>query len=154
MRKILSVHSITGVAASLASISLMVKAEPRIFKLHALAYGTIAAVSLTSAIAHKAAGLRRATPDGHGTASGWIEGSELSEQQRCLTLEILEGKTMKEIAFQHKLAYSTVRTVLSKSYGKLKVSGMTELAVKAALCDAKKGREDQPQGQAGPPQAP
>ena len=48
---------------------------------------------------------------------------------------------MKEIAIDQRLAYSTVRTVLSSAYAKLGISGSTELAVRGALFDAKREEE-------------
>jgi DNA-binding CsgD family transcriptional regulator len=56
-----------------------------------------------------------------------LESFGLTAREREFVLEFLGGKTMKEIAIDHGVSFSTVRNALSSVYSKLELSGATEL---------------------------
>lgn len=58
-----------------------------------------------------------------------LQAHGLSSRERELVLEMLAGKSMKEISVDHGIRYSTVRNTFSSAYRKLHIAGRPELLV-------------------------
>jgi Response regulator containing a CheY-like receiver domain and an HTH DNA-binding domain len=56
---------------------------------------------------------------------------DLAEAESAYILDLIAGKSFKEIAFENSVSESTVRNTLARAYKKLGISGKTELAALA-----------------------
>ena len=126
MSKVPVFRAFTGVAASTAIVCLLFEEGFETFEPITLAYCLAAVLSLAGALipARPAAEARPLPARGEPFR---LESFGITAREREFVLEFLDGKSMKEIAFEHAISHSTVRNAFSSVYVKLRLSGVAEL---------------------------
>ena len=119
--------ALSGIAASTAIVALLVDLGADPFDPLAMACQAAAALSLAGALVQARAARRtwglRLTP---GEALELKE-YRLTSREEESVLELAAGYSVREMAFRHDVADSTVRVLLCSAYKKLAVKGKAEL---------------------------
>jgi DNA-binding CsgD family transcriptional regulator len=119
-----SFRSFAGIAASIAIVSLLFDEGTARPEYLTLAYAIVAGASPFGAFLPS-------RPE-RGEVFR-LERFRLTSREAEFVHEFIAGKTMKEIAIDHSLSFSTVRNTFSSVYEKLGVSGGNELYALGAL---------------------
>ena len=122
--RILIVRTIVEINASGAIVALLVQDETDLLAPKALLCGAIACVAFISTI-RQVCLFHRIRDDREATIR--LENFGLTPRERETVLEFMAGKSMKEIAIDRGLPYSTVRNDFSAVYRKLGIRGSAQL---------------------------
>ena len=117
-------RSFAGIAASIAIVTLLLDGGAARPALLILAYAVVAAASLIGSLP---------PPRPARGEVLRLESFGVTSREREFVLEFLGGKSMKEIAIEYHLSFSTVRNTFSSVYEKLGISGSGELATLGVL---------------------
>lgn len=130
MKRVPVFRVISGIAAIAAIAYLLVEEDFDAFKLTTIAKALAPILLLVRVLVPtRSAGGPFAGPRGEKLS---LESLDITRKEREYALDYIAGKQIKEIAIDHGVSASTVRTALSLVYKKLGISSGAELKVLGA----------------------